>query len=523
MESYLELFISETEELIKQLNKELLNLEVHTRSMPSVLEVFRIFHSIKGMAQTMGFEDLAQVAHRVEDLLGDAKKKGEIELKFIDFLFIVADFLTVSLQAIKNRSVLPSSSEIIETMEKIARGEAIKIKRGETTTKELSEIRIKMKKLDKLFNLTHELLIAKSRFVKLSQEIGTTPIITIGETISRLVSSLQDEVMRLRMLPLSTVFEFFPRWLRDEAKREEKEVEFEITGGDIEVDRSIIDVLKEPLMHLLRNALDHGIVKKGKISLKTLRERERIKISVIDNGKGIDLEEIRRLAVERKIVPASQARDLTKDELLRILLNPNFSTKETVSTISGRGIGLDIVNSLVTKMGGRLEIVSEKGKGACFTVELPLSLAIVRAMIFILDGQRFALPLNYVQETFYLEEGFFKTVFHRELFALRDEILPLVSIGERLNCPSRPTSRLAETSRPEAQCRGTSRLAEERKSVIVVQHEAHRRGFVTDEIIGEEEIVVKKLDPLLPSSHYSGCSIYADGEPILILDPRGFE
>ena len=312
--------------------------------------------------------------------------------------------------------------------------------------------------------------------------------------------------MRLRMLPLTTVFEFFPRWFRDEAKRQRKDVILEIAGGEIEVDRSIIDILKGPLMHLMRNALDHGIevpAKQGgmgKVVLKAVREKERIRISVIDNGKGIDVEKIRHKAVKHGLFSDTEAQHLSEEELFRLLTHPTFTTKDDVTTISGRGIGLDIVNSTAIKLGGRLLISSQFGEGTCFTLELPLNLAIIRAMIFRLDGQRFALPLNYIQETFYAHEDLFQTVYHRELFPLRNGILPLVRLSDRLGCVGK---------------RG-------RKSVIVVQTQAKRRGFVIDEIIDEGEVVVKKLDPLFSAPFYSGCSIYADGSPILILDPRGF-
>jgi two-component system chemotaxis sensor kinase CheA len=501
MENYLELFISETEEYIRQLNKELMALESNRKNSPSILAVFRVFHTVKGMAQTMGYDELGTLAHRLEDVLGDAKTKGEIDGTVLDFLFQAADFLTAYLAAIKNKAEPPGTAGMIDLIDRIRKGETVALTAGDTQAKEISEIRIKMEKLDKLFNLANELMIAKSRLIKLSQKVQDPDLSGLSETTARLITTLQDEVMRLRMLPLATVFDFFPRWLRDEAKRQEKEVDFEVVGGEIEVDRSIIDILKELLLHLIRNALDHGIRERGRITLNAVRERDKIRISVIDNGPGIDPEIVRQAAVEQGIYSGADARLLTRHELYRLLTRPNFSTRREVSTISGRGIGLDIVDSMVTKLGGKLEIFSEMGQGSIFTVELPLSLAVVRTMVFRLDRQRFAIPLSYVQETFYAEELSFKTVYHRELFPLREEILPLVRIGEKLNCPGKAG----------------------RKSVIVVQYQDTRRGFITDEIIDEEEIVAKNIDPLLPTALYSGCSIYSDGSPILILDPRGFE
>jgi two-component system chemotaxis sensor kinase CheA len=506
MENYLELFISELETYTKNLNKQLLILESNTRDTKSIIEVFRIFHTIKGMAQTMGYEELSKLSHAVEDLLGDAKEKGEIKPVLIDFLFIAADLLTKYGLALKNKKEMPSVSDALDAVAKLKRGEALEFQKDELGAEDIGEIRIKMEKLDTLFNLANELTITRSRMVKLSEQREDTDLKTVTETASRLISSLQDEVMRLRMLPLKTVFEFFPRWFRDEAKRLGKKVSLEIIGGNIEVDRSITDVLKEPLMHLIRNALDHGIEESSseherkKIILRAIREKERILISVIDNGKGIDLEKIRAKAVKSGLISEVEAQHLSDAELYHLLTNPSFTTKDTVTVISGRGIGLDIVNSAVVKLGGKLIIDSRLNEGSSFTLELPLSLAIIRAMVFNLDGQRFALPLNYIQETFYAHEHMFKSVYHRELFPLRDEILPLVRLSESLGYTGKKG----------------------RKSVIVVQTQGKRRGFVTDEIVDEEEIVVKKLDPLYAVPVYSGCSIHADGLPILILDPRGF-
>jgi two-component system chemotaxis sensor kinase CheA len=310
------------------------------------------------------------------------------------------------------------------------------------------------------------------------------------------------------MLPLLTVFDIFPRWFRDEAKRQKKPVSLEIVGGDIEVDRSITDILKEPLLHLVRNAIDHGIdpdrfeeKRRFHIVLSAERERDRIKISVTDDGKGIDTGEIRRIALEKGVATEQEMENFTVDDYHRLIMKPGFSTKKEVSTISGRGIGLDVVNNALGKLGGKLTVFSKRNIGSCFTLELPLSLAVVRAMVFSLDGQRYALPLTYITETFFMEDKQVKTVYHRELFPLRNDILPLVKLSSYLDCtPS------------------TSR-----KAVIVVQYEGKRRGFVTDEILDEEEIVVKKLDPLMTAPYYSGCSVYSDGLPILILDPRGFE
>jgi two-component system chemotaxis sensor kinase CheA len=508
MEQYLELLISEFKEYIKHLNEQLLVLETDARAMPAILDVFRIFHTIKGMSQTMGYASIADIAHTIEELLNDAKKHGEINPQVVDFLFTVADFFARTLDAIEHKKSLPSTRRIMSAISTVRSGKRVRLLPAKRMGEEMADIRVKMHKLDTLFNLTNELMITRARLVKLSKDRGDEELLRSTEIASQLLSTVKDEVMRLRMLPLSTVFDFFPRWFRDEAKRQHKQVDFVVMGGDIEVDRSIIDVLKEPLLHLIRNALDHGITQtgdrhrstRGKVSLVAERKKERIRISICDNGTGIDTEYIKRVARERNIAVDTRSPGFTHSDLLRILTDPHFSTKGTVSPISGRGIGLNIVKSTTEKLGGRIELHTEMGTGTCFTLDLPLSLALVRAMIFNLDHQRFAIPLNYIQETFYAEESMVKTVYHRELFPLRNEMLPLIRLSDRLSCTRTGG----------------------RKSIIVVSYGDKRRGFITDEIIDEEEIVVKRLDPLVSNPLYSGCSVYADGLPILIIDPRGF-
>ncbi|MBN2619588.1 chemotaxis protein CheA [candidate division WOR-3 bacterium] len=505
MENYIELFISEFEQYIKQLNHHLLVLERNPRASESVSEVFRIFHTIKGMAQTMGYDTLSNLSHRTEDLLSGSKKTGEVKAYVTDLLFVIVDVLAQFAEALRTKHVLPQVDDLLEAIEKVQRGESFHLCKGGVRTERVPEVRIKMQKLDTLFNLTNELTISRSRLAALSQDIDDERLSNLGEAIARMISSLQDEVMKLRMLPLSGVFEFFPRWFRDETKRMNKDVEFVIVGANIEVDRSIIDQLKEPLMHLIRNALDHGIAEtKGKardrIEMYAVRERDRILISVADNGKGIDIEEVKQKAVKQGIVSKEEVEHYSDYDVYRLLTHPEFSTRDAVSTMSGRGMGLDIVVKTAERLGGRLLITSKLGVGTCFTLDLPLSMAIVRAMVVHINGQRFALPLTYVKETMYVDSTIIKRVYHRELLPLRDEILPLVRLSERLGCGNLPG----------------------RKSLVVIEHAGKRRGFIADSIVDEEEIVVKQLDSLLESSLYSGCSIYADGQPILILDPRGF-
>lgn len=508
MERYTDLFVSELSDYVKQLNNHLLRLEKNSKDKKSIIELFRIFHTIKGMSQTMGYATLAEMSHTAENLLERAKKRGMIEEHVLDALFTVTEIFDRSATALKSGRALPSAKNIMTMLENLQRGKAPSYISIPETKKGISDIRIKIEKLDTLFNLTNELMIMRARINKISETVGDPQLQNLSDTAARLISELQDEVTKLRMLPLSAVFDLFPRWFRDEARRLKKNAELTISGAEIEVDRSIIEALREPLMHLIRNALDHGIDTKsgtarhkGEVKLTAVREKDRIHISVRDNGRGLDPELIRRTAVMRKIITVAESRRMTDENLFRLTVHPDFSTRKQVTTLSGRGIGLNIVQSAIAKLGGRLQISSKKDSFSCFTLEVPVSLATVRAMIIRLNGQRFALPLSYIQETLYVSEASLRAVFHRELFPLRKELIPVVRLSARLGCQQ----------------------SEGRKTLIVAQYGGKKRGFLADAIIDEDEIVVKSMGQLFTNPAYSGCSIYADGLPILILDPRGLE
>jgi two-component system chemotaxis sensor kinase CheA len=508
MEHYIDLFVNELSEYVKQLNDHLLRLEKNSKDRKSIVELFRIFHTIKGMSQTMGYTTLAEISHTAESLLEDAKERGAMQGHVVDVLFAVTEIFERSATALRSGETLPPAQDVLTVLDQLKEGKIPSYEPQAETRRGIGDIHIKLTKLDRLFNLTNELTIMRSRINKISQVVGDPHLQSLSDTAARLISELQDEVVRLRMLPLSTVFDLFPRWFRDEAKRQKKDAELKISGAEIEVDRSVIETLREPLLHLVRNALDHGIDtqpkearKKGIVTLAAVREKDRIHISVRDNGRGLDPELIRRTAVRRKIVTEKESHRLTQESLLRLIVRPDFSTRETVTTLSGRGIGLDIVQSAVVRLGGRLHISSEKNDFTCFTLEVPVTLATVRAMIVRLNGQRFALPLSYIQETLYVSEESLRSVFHRELFPLREELIPVVRLSERLGCLQ----------------------SEGRKSLIIVQYGGKKRGFLADSIVDEDEIVVKNTGSLFANPAYSGCSIYADGLPILILDPRGLE
>ena len=369
-------------------------------------------------------------------------------------------------------------------------------------------IRIDLRRLDSLMNLIGELVITRGR---LTQIAGTINDEALGETVaqaSRLVSDLQDEIMTSRMVPVWQVFDRFPRLVRDAARALGKQVSFSVEGKEIELDRSMLDEIGDPIVHLLRNAIDHGIERPedrvaagkppmGRLTLSALRDRSAVIIRVSDDGKGIDRRRVLQRAKDMQVIDGSRT-ELSDEELIRLISRPGFSTAETVTNISGRGVGVDAVQTRVRSLGGTVDIRTAPGEGTTVTVRLPLTLAIVRALLAKVGDEVYALPMTHVNETVELDSALLQTVKGREVLVLRDEVLPLMRLRSLLRMPT---------------------VTDERRQVVVLEIADRRAGLIVDELTGQQEIVVKQFDGVrdgLP--FFSGATILGDGAPALIVD-----
>lgn len=504
---YLDLFISETREHIKLLNENFLVLEKEPASSNAINQIFRSFHTIKGMAATMGYESLANLSHRLEDLLNEVKKgRIKIDQDIMNYFLTVVDFFESALALLKSGQEIPGVQNLMAKADAIMRGEKIAIE--ETRVRpiaDLEEIRIKMGRLDHLVNLLSEFILARSRLARNQLRLKDPELTEAFETLARLIDELGDEIMKIRMLPLSSIFNFFPRWLRDEAQKLGKEVRLVIEGGDIEIDRSIIDGLKDPILHLLRNALDHGIepnTKEGVIRLAALREKDFIRIFVEDNGQGMDPKRIKQVALKSGIIKNVEMEKMTDDEAIKLIFHPHFSTKEEVTGLSGRGVGLDVVKKSVENMRGDIEIKTILGQGTTFALILPIHMATIKVMIFALGKEIYSLPLVNIIETFNLSETDIRSVHHHEMVVFRNETLPVVRLKKLLGIPTNGLNRHAG---------------------ILAWIANEKRVLLVDNILGQEEVIAKSLDPVLRHKTFSGVSIFSDGNPILILEPKGLE
>jgi two-component system chemotaxis sensor kinase CheA len=372
-------------------------------------------------------------------------------------------------------------------------------------------IRVDLRRLDALMNQIGELVIIRDRLQKLAATKDEPELEETVDQAARLISELQDEIMQARMVPVGQVFDRFPRLVRDAARALGKQVEFVIEGKEIEFDRSMLDEIGDPIVHLLRNSLDHGIESPGErraagkpetgtLHLLAARERSQVLIRVEDDGRGISRERVLAKAVAAGLVAADAAQALPDDEVYRLLTRAGFSTAEKVTDVSGRGVGLDVVATRVRALGGTLEIGSAPGRGTVFTLRMPLTLAIVRALLVRLGEETYALPITHVGETVEIPEADVRSVKGRTVAVLRDEVIPLLSLRGMLR---------EEGAAP----------ADGRRMAVVLESGEQRVGVEVDGLAGQQEIVIKSFDATVATLRlFSGATILSDGRPALILD-----
>ncbi len=626
LSQYAELFLAESREHLSACNQLLLEWEKSPANLAPVGGLFRAVHTVKGMAATMGYARVTDLAHRAENLLDSLRRGGRpandelLQLLFrardaleqavelsvvgreeeIDVAEVVADLdgaaaqlgphplapaprsgegerggevppvavgrlVQVTLRAeaalkggrallvIKKaqavgpvHAVTPPESAFeadefdgrfsfriggttgAADIERAVRGagDVEHVTVGGEERRALPgpgaspaappetksrHIRVDLGRLDVLMDLIGELVTVRGRLNELAASARDPAIDDVAIQVSRLSRELQDEIIQARMTPVWQVFDRFPRLVRDLARELGKQVAFRVEGKEIELDRAILDELGDPLLHLLRNAVDHGVEStaerrrrgkklEGEIVLAAVRERASVAISVSDDGRGIDRKKTLERA-QRDGVVDPHAEALTDDQLLRVLARPGFSTAEAVTSVSGRGVGIDVAVTRIRAMGGSIEVRSEEGKGTTFVMRLPVTLAIVRALIAGVGTERYALPLTYVAET--VEFGVQATtiVEGREAIVLRDRVVPLVHLRRLL---------------------GVSGDAPTRCPIIVLEMGERRSGIVVDGMLGQQEIVVKGFDaPHGTLPVFSGATIMGDGVPTLILDAGG--
>jgi two-component system, chemotaxis family, sensor kinase CheA len=628
LSQYAELFLAESREHLSACNQLLLEWERNPAAREPMSGLFRAVHTVKGMAATMGYGRVADLAHRAESLL-DALRRGSTPVTdaILQLLFRTVDLLerSVELSVVGRESELDVAAVAAELEKASARiapraaraaapapaatplpavapaaaagegrlvqvtlrpdsllkgGRALIVLRKAQTLGAVHDVspsaaafesedfdgrlafrlessapveeivqaiqgagdveqvtvaaedheeprpeggagvegartrhlRVDLRRLDALMDLIGELVIARGRLNELAALRRDPAVDDIAIQVSRLSIDLQDEIIQARMTPVWQVFDRLPRLVRDSARELGKQVAFRIEGKDIELDRAILDELTDPLVHLLRNAVDHGLESpaerrkagkppEGEVLLAAVRERASVTITISDDGRGIDRAKVLERAKRDGLVDA-HAEILTDDQLLRILARPGFTTAEAVTKVSGRGVGIDVVTTRLRALGGTIEVRSEPGKSTSFVLRLPVTLAIMRALIASVGGERYALPLTYVSETVEFGNEPTTMIEGREAIVLRDRVVPLVHLRHLLS--------VAADAPPP------------RRPIIVLEMGDRRAGLVVDGMLGQREIVVKSFDaPRGTLPLFSGATIMGDGIPALILDAGG--
>ncbi|MDF2557329.1 MAG: chemotaxis protein CheA [Bacillales bacterium] len=658
LNNYLELFIEESKEHLQTINNELLNLETEPENLTIINEIFRSAHTLKGMAGSMGFEDLASLTHEMEnvlDMLRNSKLKINSEImdvifKCVDLIEKMVDIIeqggdgkadvkdvvmkltliqdpsesildnyepkvnneaelvldefqlsviheakktgnsvyqikvtldqkcvmksvrafivfqtaeefgeiiqssppveqieeenfehSISLLLLSDRSMqeiqkqLLNISEIkdvyvsektMQYLEDCASNSSVdNLKNDKSIDQEelnaskkkqrSKTIRVDIDKLDQLMNLFSELIIDRGRMEQISRESQNTQLTEAVEHMTRISTDLQGLILNMRMVPVEQVFNRFPRMVRDIAKDLDKKVQLIVEGQDTELDRTVIDEIGDPLVHLLRNALDHGLEstkerisakkdEEGKVTLKAYHSGNNVFIEVSDDGKGIDREKVLNKAIERGVVSKEEAKNLSDQQVYSLILSSGFSTADKISDISGRGVGLDVVKTKIESLGGSISINSTFGQGSTFSIQLPLTLSIIYSMLVKVAKETYAIPFTSIVEITKFSKKQETTIHGERVIQFRGQVVPLVFLKEVFQVPT-----------------DNSNNSNEDMFIVIVKKGNQSTALVVDSVIGQQEIVLKSLGGYLNNLlAISGATILGNGEVALIIDPN---
>ncbi|MBN2069973.1 MAG: chemotaxis protein CheA [Candidatus Krumholzibacteriota bacterium] len=554
---YKALFVSEANEILRALEEGMMDLEKGDNNTACLEELFRNAHNMKGMSGAMGYDQVVEASHALENIL-DYWKKGEltIDSSEIDLLLRVVDMLGKLVhwamneeEGIEGEQMLGDILVLLspinmklgkndpDSLEKI---ENVISERGLEKTVEtdhgvelpgiadppefrtcdindsphqqaIVSTRVDLERLDNLMDLVGELIISRIRLSSIAQETGAKELLAELESSGKLISEIQKDVMEARLVPAEQIFHRFKRMARDTSRELGKKVKFEVKGSDIGLDRTVLERMGEPLVHLIRNAIDHGIEspeeriamgkpETGNLILSAKREKNHVIVEVEDDGRGIDIETVRKKSGKETIEELKG--DEIGDELCGILTAPGFSTRDRVSRYSGRGVGMNVVKDTIDSLGGSMNIASRKSGGTLISMHLPINLSIIKALLFRVGAEIHALPIEYVKETTRVEHSSFKTIRGKQVYLNGDETVPVIRPDEIFEM------RLDQNA---------SRFIK----MIIIDAGEESAGLIVDHIIGQQDVVIKGLPVMVRGiSGISGATILGSGMIAFIWDPR---
>lgn len=537
-------FLEESCEHLDHLNLDLLRLEDNPGDEELINDIFRTVHTLKGGASFVGMDNIKRISHKMEEVFG-AVRAGNLEItpSIIDTMLEGMEVLKL----LREKALTKDDSEFDtsrfeEEMLGILADIPLKYT-NHAITKTVNEppaephhsndsgihaarvesiyanafmgsqtIRVGAEKLDVLINLVGEMITARNRLKGFSDRFRDDELSGITSTIERLTGQLHSAVMSVRMVPIERLFIKFPGVVRNLARQQKKEIDLIIEGEDTELDKTVLEQIYDPLVHLLRNCVDHGIEspeeriaqgkpRAGRIWLQSRYEKGGVLVEIADDGRGIDADTIREVAVRKGHIGAEEARMMSDNNAMRLLFAPGFSTSERVSEVSGRGVGMDVVRENVQKLRGALDIDTVVGRGTVFRIQLPLTLAILDVLLVKVDGCVYALQLNMVEETMLIDIDKISTVEKNEVIFVRGKVYPLKRLGMMLKRSYR------------------SKNMDSRIPVVIVRALQKKIALVVDELVGKQEVVMKTTGEYLGQVEgILGTSVLADGTVSLIVD-----
>ncbi|HLO26340.1 MAG TPA: chemotaxis protein CheA [Geobacteraceae bacterium] len=527
MSHYRELFISETREHLRTFSELIVALEKEPDDKENIDSLFRTAHSIKGMAAAMGYSELSTLAHKIEDLMDKVRKKvfpfapaiADLLLEGSDFLDAMVSDIEANVTADRDFSGLveklvgyvPGVPKEAEPPQPGGEKEESPVEKGDVHPESRQTVRVRTEVLDSLINLTGELITNKNRLMNIGLDLASAPLDDAMMELGKLLRELHNEVLNVRMMPFASISNRFPRIIRDLAQKSGKEVAFDIDGKEIELDRGILEQLSDPLVHILRNAVDHGLEtgaerqaygknEQGRIRLSVSREKDLVVVTVEDDGRGMDPAKLIAAALDKGLIKPEEAKRLSPRDAFLLTCIPGFSTAREVTDVSGRGVGMDAVRSTIRSLGGSIAMDSEVGRGSRITLKLPLTIAIINVLLVKCAGLTLAVPLTSILRTLEIRRGDISSQGRHKLFFLDGEGIPLVSMNRIFGtqAPSSPGSVIP---------------------LFVGEVKGRKLGLVVDRFLGQQEVFVKPLGrPLARLKGLAGGATLGNGEVVFILD-----
>lgn len=534
LENLRQLFLEEASDLLEGTERSFLDLESKPDDPATIDQIFRLAHSLKGSGKAVGYDDMAAFTHALESLLVKIKKQElQVHKHMIDLLLKCNDHLRLWIALLKKDQKSSIAYQfLVEELEAACQNREVpekkappqepmtyfdKVKPEKVEKPKASEaapiddtIRVKLNKVDDLVNEVGELVILQTVLKQQKQQIQSELIHKTIDQLSKITRRIQDNSLRLRMIPLKGMFQKMQRVARDTSKTLNKDVMVHLIGEDIELDKTMVDKLSDPLVHLVRNAVDHGLEDSAQrtavgkavqstVWLRAQHQGGRLLIEVRDDGKGIDPQIIRKKAIEKGLIKAEDV--LTDEATTHLIFEPGFSTKAEISEFSGRGVGLDVVKTNIGEMKGEIQVDSTPGKGTTFRIYLPMTLAIIEGIVIKLnENEKYVIPMFQVKEIVELTQDQVFTMGKRNtVFALHGKTVPIYNLGEVLNRPHKANPK--------------------RIVAIVVETAQKQHAFLVEQVINQQQVVIKKLGPDIERIiGISGSAILGDGRAAPILD-----